>query len=121
MGGTLRVFSRNWIVRCLVAALPGAIGLSLSVLVLAAFTQTAWAKITTTTTVTATSIFGQMVALTARVKPHPADSGILRGTVTFRGPGGLNKTVAVTGIGPGQFGEVSIASSALINGTVTAT
>ena len=117
----MRVFSRNSIVRCLVAALHAAIGPTLAVLVLAAFSQTAWAKITTTTAVTATSVFGQVLVLTARVKPHPAGSRILRGTVTFSGPGGLNETVAITGIRPGQFGEVSITSSAPTHGTVTAT
>ena len=86
----------------------------------------------TTTTVTATpdpSYAGQLVTVTATVvlsnplnnpinfPPFPLvpSVGAPTGTVTFTGPGGLNETVALNGVG-----QASLSTTTLETGTITA-
>ncbi|MDF2935675.1 MAG: hypothetical protein K0Q90_1048 [Paenibacillaceae bacterium] len=83
----------------------------------------------TTTTVTATpdpSYTGQMVTVTAIVTPVNASNpippfplvpnmNVATGTVTFTGPGGLNETVALNGLG-----QASFTTTTLETGTITA-
>ncbi len=85
----------------------------------------------TVTTVTAApnpSYAGQLVSITATVgignwipdsnlPPYPVNPnlGMPTGTVTFTGPGGLNETVALNGVG-----QASLSTTTLETGTITA-
>ncbi|WP_181764987.1 Ig-like domain-containing protein [Streptomyces albidus (ex Kaewkla and Franco 2022)] len=62
------------------------------------------------------SVCGQSVEICATVTTNPPGSGTPTGSVIFTGPGGLNQTVALDGMG-----EACLTTTSLATGTVVAT
>ncbi|MFF9594329.1 Ig-like domain repeat protein [Streptomyces sp. NPDC014646] len=62
------------------------------------------------------SVCGQSVTVCAKVTTNAPGSGTPTGTVTFTGPGGLNQTVPLNGVG-----QACITTTSLATGTITAT
>ncbi|MFE7430111.1 beta strand repeat-containing protein [Streptomyces sp. NPDC057545] len=62
------------------------------------------------------SVCGQSVTVCAKVATNLPGSGVPTGTVTFTGPGGLNQTVPLNGVG-----QACITTTSLATGTIAAT